>query len=145
MIQLYAHINDIIPTEPIDRVFDDGTMRDRMDKYRDSIKAGWKWSKRVNPDGTLSKGNATYYICKELDIDMIPVDIAWFTGFIRHNDQIWLRPDFSDEIDNFFFKRDIEDHNKDYNYDFTTVPPLTVPRLDIYKNTGSIDMPNIDG
>ena len=97
MIQLYAKFEDLTPTEPHDYVFSNGeTMDDRIRKHKESILEGWQYCKLVNPDGTLRKGNATYWICDQFREDFphlnyVPIDFDFFTGLASWGDILHIR------------------------------------------------------
>ena len=119
MIQLYAYIDDLIPTEPYNWLFENGeTMQGRIKKYEQSIIEGWLTSKKINPDGTLAKGNASYYIAKKHNINYIPVNLQWFLGmeYYERGKTLSIRPEvlgyFTSKIGS---KKDIQIQNmKDY-------------------------------
>ena len=137
MIQLYAHINDLIPTEPRDRIYKDYNAPERIERYKPSMrKDGVMYQKRINPDGSISKGNTTYWICKDLGIDWLPVDISWFTGYMpdKHNGMVFLRPDLFDVLnEDMVFTQQPVIKNDIYKFDMSLNPPLAIPSLNGYQ------------
>ena len=120
MIQLYAKLSDVVPTEQEHMPHFEPHLQAQtkllMERWRDEIpKNGIYDALKVNPDGTLSDGNARYIIAQEqldkcykemfpyasgaariLKWAFLPIDLNWFLGMqvFRGPRLVSLRQDF---------------------------------------------------
>ena len=102
MIQLYAKLEDITPTEdkwtnPVpDEMMADPEEAGHF-KYTDWLedikKNGIKYALKIHPNGLIADGNFRYWCAKELGMTHVPVDIWWFMGIQKNQYMMSIRSD----------------------------------------------------
>lgn len=92
MIQLYAKVSDLKPTEPAKLEYKgyfndpDETIllandMDCVKAFKDSIeKEGFKYALVVDQYGTICDGNCRYWCAVALNIEYVPINVNYFFG-----------------------------------------------------------------
>lgn len=85
MIQVYVDINQIYQTEEEYMLLRTPELNEwttqAMKNYRAQIKVNGIYDQlHLNPDGTVSNGNARVIIGKELGYTNLPIDMGWLLG-----------------------------------------------------------------
>ena len=103
VIQLYAKVHDVIPTEQKEvKAWEDATAYSdpdevgkwKMEQWLDDFKQnGIKYQVRMHPSGHVADGNFRYWGARELGWDYIPIDVMFYTGIRRVGDILTIRGD----------------------------------------------------
>jgi len=103
MIQLYAKLEDLTPTEgkEVDEVESPEKCADPSEfgktKYTDWLddirENGIKFALKVHPNGLIADGNFRYWCAKELGYEYVPIDLFWFMGMTVNDYLMSIRSD----------------------------------------------------
>ena len=103
MIQLYAKLSDITPTEgkQVDEVESPNDCADPeefgMTNYKDWLEDivlnGIKYALKVHPNGLIADGNFRYWCAKELGYEYVPIDLMFYMGMSANNYLMSIRSD----------------------------------------------------
>ena len=104
MIQLYAKLSDITPTEgkEVDYIdspekcsdpeeFGKNNYTDWLDDIREN---GIKYALKIHPNGLIADGNFRYWCAKELGHEYVPIDLYFYMGLSMNKHLMSIRSDF---------------------------------------------------
>ena len=104
MIQLYAKVADLTPTEgkEVDGVATIEECADPaefgMTKYTDWLEDirtnGIQYCLKVHPNGLIADGNFRYWCAKELGMEYVPIDFYFYMGLSMNEYLMSIRSDF---------------------------------------------------
>jgi len=103
MIQLYARMEDLTPTEgkEVDPVASPEDCADPsefgMTHYTDWLEDirtnGIKYALKVHPNGLIADGNFRYWCAVDLGMEYVPIDLFWFMGMTVNDYLMSIRSD----------------------------------------------------
>ena len=88
MIQLYARLADLTPTEA--KTIKGSHYTDYLEDIRQN---GIKLALQIHPNGLIGNGNFRYWCAKELKMEYVPVDLWFFCGLEANAHLCSLRSD----------------------------------------------------
>lgn len=88
MIQLYAHVNDLIQSESLEH-----NRKERLiDESTSSILENGIWDcLNIKPDGYILRGNLRLSLAAQLNLDYLPINLASFLGIYVNSDGVHIR------------------------------------------------------
>jgi len=103
MIQLYAKVADLTPTEgkevdgvdTIEECADPAEFKHThyTDWLEDIRLNGIQYCLKVHPNGIIADGNFRYWCAKELGVDYVPIDLPFYMGMSMNDYLMSIRSD----------------------------------------------------
>lgn len=123
MIQLYAHINDLIQSEEFQHAAPSVVKEVR----EDILKNGMRDKMNIKPDGYIVKGNTRLGIMKDR-LEYFPISLPCFLGLYINSDgtHIRIRKEIIDAL-----MGTTENQMNSYQWSFNAIPPRKEPLVDI--------------